>query len=115
MGNYNLDITTDNFKNLIRCDEIFPTVLVFKTSVTSAREAELISSALNKILKCTKWNFDLQDCDHIFRIENCPLTHSRLFCYLSNTVSDAKSLIIPLKKNSNDTKRNIFTANSTSS
>ncbi|MDQ2721586.1 MAG: hypothetical protein M3Z26_17755 [Bacteroidota bacterium] len=71
MGNNKFDVTTDNInKNLIRPDETFSLVLVFKTSVT---EAELILPALNKMLKYSKWNFDLQDCDHIFRIQNCPL------------------------------------------
>ncbi len=74
MVNYKTDITIDNFnKNLIQSGEIFTSVLVFKTSLVSVEEAEFISPALNKILKYSKWNFDLEDCDHIFRIENCPL------------------------------------------
>ncbi|WP_187264390.1 hypothetical protein [Pontibacter beigongshangensis] len=46
------------------------TVLVFKTSVTTNREARKVEPILNKLMDaCEKWNFDLEDCDHILRVE----------------------------------------------
>jgi hypothetical protein len=43
-------------------------ILVFKTSVKSKKAVKLISPHLNK-LNLNKWNFDLNDCDNILRID----------------------------------------------
>ena len=46
------------------------TVLVFKTSVTTSRKVGEVKPLLDKLLhQCEKWNFDLEDCDHILRVE----------------------------------------------
>jgi len=45
-------------------------VLVFKTSVSSLQEMEAVEPLLNGLLHETEqWNFDLEDCDRILRIE----------------------------------------------
>lgn len=45
-------------------------VLVFKTSVTSKSEVNKLQPALNQLMhKNERWNFDLEDCDHILRVE----------------------------------------------
>ncbi len=47
------------------------TVLVFKTSVTKVDEIQQLSPHLNKLIPPNgKWNFDLEDCDRILRIES---------------------------------------------
>ncbi len=45
-------------------------VLVFKTSVESYEHMRAVEPLLNKLLdKTEKWNFDLEDCDRILRVE----------------------------------------------
>ncbi len=46
------------------------TVLVFKTSVGSTKEVGYLSPFLNALINENgRWNFDLEDCDNIFRVE----------------------------------------------
>ncbi len=46
------------------------TILVFKTSITSKREIKQLKPVLNNLIaKNGYWNFDLEDCDNIFRVE----------------------------------------------
>ncbi len=42
------------------------TVLVFKTSVNYKKQIKLLAESLDQI---GNWNFDLEDCDHILRVE----------------------------------------------
>ncbi len=50
-------------------------VLVFKTSVENAEQAESLRIALNKLMTDNeKWNFDLEDCDNILRVESHSLS-----------------------------------------
>ena len=44
-------------------------VLVFKTNVKDIEQVNSISHRLNEALGFRKWNFDLDDCDKIFRVE----------------------------------------------
>ncbi|MCB4806843.1 hypothetical protein LG651_01175 [Tamlana sp. 62-3] len=45
-------------------------VLVFKTSITSKGEIKQLKPVLNTLIaKNDYWNFDLEDCDNIFRVE----------------------------------------------
>ena len=43
---------------------------VFKTSVTSQRQAEILVTALQKVFPEYSANFDLDDCDRILRVAN---------------------------------------------
>ncbi|MEL6917204.1 MAG: hypothetical protein AAFO99_05680 [Bacteroidota bacterium] len=46
------------------------TVLVFKTSVTKNKEISRLSPLLNELINSNgRWNFDLEDCDKILRVE----------------------------------------------
>ncbi|WP_299113551.1 hypothetical protein [uncultured Winogradskyella sp.] len=46
------------------------TVLVFKTSVENKEEISRLQPILNTVMtKNDFWNFDLEDCDNILRIE----------------------------------------------
>lgn len=45
-------------------------IAVFKTSVTSTKEIETLKPLLNTHLEIAKWNFDLEDCDNILRIDS---------------------------------------------
>ena len=46
------------------------TVLVFKTSVTKNKEIKIVQPTLSRLIaKNDRWNFDLEDCDNILRVE----------------------------------------------
>ncbi|MBW8361462.1 MAG: hypothetical protein K0M56_04670 [Kaistella sp.] len=45
-------------------------IFVFRTSVRTKLQARKLKSSLNKILPNAQWNFDLEDCDKILRIES---------------------------------------------
>lgn len=46
------------------------TVLVFQTSVTTNQHVNQVKPVLNNLMHHgEKWNFDLDDCDHILRVE----------------------------------------------
>ena len=44
-------------------------IFVFKTSVQTKMQAKRLRPHINKILPNEKWNFDLEDCDKILRID----------------------------------------------
>lgn len=45
-------------------------VHVFKTSVRSKSEILKLKPQLNRLAPEIKWNFDLEDCDNILRIDS---------------------------------------------
>ena len=45
-------------------------IYVFKTSVKTKIKVKFLKPHINKILPNEKWNFDLQDCDKILRIDS---------------------------------------------
>ncbi|MDQ4139101.1 MAG: hypothetical protein M3142_01120 [Bacteroidota bacterium] len=46
-------------------------ILVFKTSISSKKKAKQVKPYLDKLLTSgEKWNFDLEDCDNILRIDS---------------------------------------------
>lgn len=45
-------------------------IYVFKTSVDCQSKFESASVLLHEILPNTLWNFDLEDCDNILRIDS---------------------------------------------
>lgn len=54
----------------IKLTHYMETVLVFKTSVTTNRKVSKVKPLLDSLLnRSEKWNFDLEDCDHILRVE----------------------------------------------
>jgi hypothetical protein len=44
-------------------------IYIFKTSVVFKRQIKELAIELNKIKEIEKWNFDLEDCDKILRVE----------------------------------------------
>ena len=44
-------------------------VLVFKTNVTSKRKVNKVKALLTSFPSIRQWNFDLDDCDKVLRIE----------------------------------------------
>ncbi|WP_276168146.1 hypothetical protein [Zobellia alginiliquefaciens] len=46
------------------------TVLVFKTSVLKSKQVRRLKPLLNGLVEPEgRWNFDLEDCDNILRVE----------------------------------------------
>jgi len=45
-------------------------IYVFKTSVNTKGQVKRLKPHLNAILPTAKWNFDLEDCDRILRIDS---------------------------------------------
>ena len=45
-------------------------IYVFKTSVETKKQVKKLQPHINKILPAVKWNFDLDDCDKILRIDS---------------------------------------------
>lgn len=45
-------------------------IYVFKTSISSKKTIKLLTPHLNKLLGVSNWNFDLEDCDNILRIDS---------------------------------------------
>ena len=45
-------------------------IYVFKTSVNTKLKLESAINLLNELLAQAKWNFDLEDCDNILRIDS---------------------------------------------
>lgn len=49
-------------------------IYVFKTDVSSKLRAERLKPELDKLFPRCKWNFDLEDRDHIFRLDSLVYT-----------------------------------------
>ena len=45
-------------------------IYVFKTSVKTKKSIRELTPKLDKYLQTAKWNFDLEDCDNILRINS---------------------------------------------
>lgn len=45
-------------------------VSVYKTNVNTKTKLRKVKPVLNRILLNSKWNFDLEDCDKILRVES---------------------------------------------
>ena len=45
-------------------------IFVFKSSVKTKIQAKKLKPHIDNILPNAKWNFDLEDCDNILRIES---------------------------------------------
>ncbi len=45
-------------------------IYVFKTSVKTKHEVKKLKPHIDSLLPTEKWNFDLEDCDRILRIDS---------------------------------------------
>ncbi len=44
-------------------------IYVFKTSINTQLDINKIRDELDRLYSLTKWSFDLEDCDRVFRVE----------------------------------------------
>jgi len=61
-------------------------IYVLKTSVKYKYQVKIISIELDKIKDLKKWNFDLEDCDKILRIETNKKTIKNI-CEILNSLN----------------------------
>lgn len=61
------------------------TILIFKTTVESKKDITNQTPILNNKLFNMKWNFDLEDCDNILRVENSKTSNTAIVS-IFNTV-----------------------------
>lgn len=57
-------------------------VEVFKTNITDAALAGEIIKELDLLLPQSRINFDLEDCDHVLRVEGEHIRPSRIMLFL---------------------------------
>ena len=60
-------------------------VLVFKTNVTSKKKVSKVSPLLTSYPGIQQWNFDLDDCDKILRVEGRNFTADGIILLLKET------------------------------
>lgn len=67
-------------------------VLVFKTSVSKRTQVTKVKTLLKRIPTINKWNFDLEDCDHILRIVADDLSPRQIESVLQRAGFDCQEL-----------------------
>ncbi len=58
-------------------------VHIFKTSVKNKTQIKILKPHLDLNFKDIKWNFDLEDCDKILRIESKKNVCQKIICLLN--------------------------------
>ena len=53
-------------------------ISIFRTSVNSENEVRQLKPLLDVIIGSKNWNFDLEDCDNILRVNYYPIMHNFL-------------------------------------
>lgn len=67
-------------------------VYVFKTTVLNNKAELKLKSHLNKLISDSKWNFDLEDCDNILRVESTILKAEQIINLLQSRNFDCIEL-----------------------
>lgn len=57
-------------------------IYVFKTSVKTKIQAKKLKPHIDKVLPNSKWNFDLDDCDKVLRVDSEENIISRIISLL---------------------------------
>lgn len=53
-------------------------ILVFKTNISNKKEIKLVKPFLDGLSPNSKWNFDLQDCDNILRVDSVEIRSCKI-------------------------------------
>ncbi len=59
-------------------------ILVFKTNIQTEAQIAIIKPYLNSFFLESEWNFDLEDCDNILRIESESFSSEKIIELLQN-------------------------------
>jgi hypothetical protein len=58
-------------------------IYVFKTSVMTEKAVKKLTAKFNTFIPNSKWNFDLEDCDKILRVESREVTAKQIIDFLN--------------------------------
>lgn len=67
-------------------------IYIFKTSVKFKKQIKEIAIRLDTLTEIKKWNFDLEDCDKILRIESTKNICLKIISVLNNQNIDCVEL-----------------------
>lgn len=67
-------------------------IYVFKTSVETEKEILILENDLNLLCTPGRWNFDLQDCDRILRIDTLKENPQSIISLLQHKGYDCEEL-----------------------
>ena len=67
-------------------------IYVFKTSISSIKTIKLLTPHLNKLFTVSNWNFDLEDCDNILRVDSKTNIVKKTIKILNNYGFDCEEL-----------------------
>ncbi len=67
-------------------------IYVFKTSVRTKKAVQQLKPYLNKLLQQLNWNFDLEDCDKILRLDTSPELSASVIQLLQDKGFDCREL-----------------------
>lgn len=67
-------------------------IYVFKTSVKSKKDSYKLKPFLDELRPLIKWNFDLEDCDKILRVDSNIKITSTIISLLRNIGFDCEEL-----------------------
>jgi hypothetical protein len=68
-------------------------ILVFKTSVNDQKDVLSLKPFLNQLLLPSAWNFDLEDCDKILRIDTLTADSEAVIALLQRKGFDCTELL----------------------
>jgi len=67
-------------------------ILVFKTNVSSKKKVSKVKPLLTSVAAIKEWNFDLEDCDKVLRIETVGIGPAYVETLLQNAGFDCEVL-----------------------
>ena len=74
-------------------NKLIQEVLIFRTNVDTPKAIKKLAPLLNGHLFISKWNFDLEDCDKILRIETSAKISEEIIKILRSKGFDCEELI----------------------
>jgi hypothetical protein len=67
-------------------------ILIFKTNVSSKRKVSMVRHLLTSVSAIKQWNFDLEDCDKVLRVETVGLGPAYVETLLQNAGFDCREM-----------------------
>jgi hypothetical protein len=65
---------------------------IFKTSVKTDRDVVKLKPGINNLASDIKWNFDLEDCDNILRIDSSKISPKMVIKLLKESKFECQEL-----------------------
>jgi hypothetical protein len=67
-------------------------IYVFKTSISTEKDIQIINLPLNELLPKGSWSFDIEDCDNIFRVDTLIENSEKIIELLKDNGFDCEEL-----------------------